>query len=366
MVELKRTPIYPLYQKYGAKTIDFGGWELPVQFSSILEEHDAVRNHAGLFDVSHMGEIVLRGKDAMRLIQYLVTNDVSKMEIGQALYSPMCYPDGGIVDDLLIYRTGEEEYLLVVNAANTDKDLEWIEKHRDGDVEVQNISSSIAQLALQGPASEQILQRLTTYPLSELKFFRFVNDVEIAGKKVLLSRSGYTGEDGFEIYCDPTDAGELWEKILEEGKENGLLPCGLGARDTLRFEAKLPLYGQEIGPDTSPYEAGLGLWVKLDKESDFIGKDVLKEQKEQGAPRKLVGIEMIDRGIPRHGYSVLFNDEVVGFVTTGTQSPTLKKNVGLVLIRADLAKVGQELYVEIRGKNLKAVVVKTPFYKRAK
>lgn len=366
MVELNKTPLYPLYQKYGAKTIDFGGWELPVQFSSILEEHDAVRHRAGLFDVSHMGEILLRGKDALRLIQYLVTNDVSKMEIGQALYSLMCYPDGGVVDDLLIYRTGEDEYMLVVNAANTDKDWEWIEKHREGEVEAKNISSSVAQLALQGPFAEQILQKLTTYPLHTIKFFRFAQDVDVAGKKALISRSGYTGEDGFEMYCDPADAPYLWEKILESGKEEGILPCGLGARDTLRFEAKLPLYGQEIGPDISPYEAGLGLWVKLEKDSDFIGKDVLKEQKQNGVSRKLVGIEMIDRGIPRHGYPIIHNDEVVGVVTTGTQSPTLKKNVGLALIKTELANIGQELYVEIRGKNVKAIVVKTPFYKRTK
>jgi aminomethyltransferase len=366
MSQLKRTPLFPLYEKYGAKTIDFGGWELPVQFSSILEEHEAVRTRAGLFDVSHMGEVTIKGKDALKLIQTLITNDASKMEIGQAIYSPMCYPDGGTVDDLLIYRTGEEEYLAVVNAANIDKDVEWIEKHADGEVEVKNISAETAQLAIQGPLAERILQKLTSEDLSQIKFFRFKQDVDLDGSKALVSRTGYTGEDGFEIYCSPEDAVKLWDKILEAGKEEGILPCGLGARDTLRFEAKLPLYGQEITADITPIEAGLGFWVKVDKEVDFIGKEVLKEQKEKGAPRKLVGIEMVERGIPRHGYPVMVNDEEIGVVTSGTQSPTLKKNVGLALIKADFAQEGQELDVIIRGKRVKAVVVKTPFYRRPK
>lgn len=366
MSELKRTPLFPHYAKYGAKTIDFGGWELPVQFSSIIEEHEAVRNRAGLFDVSHMGEVIIRGKDALSLIQYLVTNDASKIEIGQAIYSPMCYPEGGIVDDLLIYRTAEEEYLLVVNASNTEKDMEWIEKHREGDVEVVNISNDTAQIAIQGPLAQDILQKLTSFNLGEIGFFRFKEDVEVSGKKALVSRSGYTGEDGFEIYCSPEDVGELWNTLLEVGKSDGLLPCGLGSRDTLRFEAKLPLYGQELSPEISPLEAGLGMWVKLDKEMDFVGKEFLKEQKAKGVPRKIVGIEMIDRGIPRHGYPVFVNDTQIGTVTTGTQSPTLKKNVGLVLINSELAKEGQEVFVEIRGKHLKAVIVKTPFYRRNK
>lgn len=366
MAELKRTPLYPVYAKYGAKTIDFGGWDLPVQFSSIMEEHDAVRNRAGLFDVSHMGEVNVKGKDALKFLQYLMTNDVAKLEIGQAIYTPMCYPDGGIVDDLLIYRTAENDYLLVVNASNTDKDVEWIEKHLEGEVEVTNISNKFAQLAIQGPLAESILQKLTSQDLQEIKFFRFKEDVEIAGKKALVSRSGYTGEDGFELYCAPEDVVALWEKLLEAGEPEGILPCGLGARDTLRFEAKLPLYGQELSPEISPLEAGLGMWVKVDKESDFIGKEFLKEQKQNGVPRKIVGIEMIDRGIPRHGYPVFVDSEQIGEVTTGTQSPTLKKNVGLALIKTEYAKEGQEVFVEIRGKHVKAVIVKTPFYRRSK
>lgn len=367
MAELLKTPLYPVYSKYGAKTIDFGGWDLPVQFSSIKEEHEAVRTKAGLFDVSHMGEVTVKGPDALAYLQKMVTNDVSKLEDGKALYSPMCYPDGGTVDDLLIYKKADLDYLVVINAGNIDKDVEWLEKHVEGDVEVINVSPEVAQLAIQGPLAQQTLQKLTSQDLSEITFFRFVDNVELAdGIKGLVSRTGYTGEDGFEIYLDPAEAINLWDQILEAGKEDGVIPCGLGARDTLRFEAKLPLYGQEITPDISPIEAGLGFAVKVDKEADFIGKEVLKEQKENGATRKLVGIEMTDRGIPRHGYPVFVGGKKVGEVTTGTQSPTLKKNVGLVLIDKAYSELGQEVEVQIRNKNIKAVVVKSPFYRRPK
>ncbi|MCF6094199.1 glycine cleavage system aminomethyltransferase GcvT [Microaerobacter geothermalis] len=366
MSQLKRTPLFPVYEKYGGKTIDFGGWELPVQFSKIQEEHEAVRSRAGLFDVSHMGEVMVKGKDALSYIQMLITNDVSKLEVNQALYSPMCYPDGGTVDDLLVYKLADDEYLLVINASNIEKDVEWMKKHLEGEVTVTNVSSETAQLALQGPLAEQVLQKLTDTDLSHIGFFRFHKNMDLDGIQALVSRTGYTGEDGFEIYLSPEDAISLWDKILEAGKDEGVLPCGLGARDTLRFEAKLPLYGQELTADITPIEAGLGFAVKTDKVEDFIGKEVLKDQKENGAPRKLVGIEMIDRGIPRSHYPVYAGDEKIGEVTTGTQSPTLKKNVGLVLIKKEYAELGQELDVEIRGKRLKAAVVKTPFYKRNK
>jgi aminomethyltransferase len=367
VAELLKTPLYPAYSKYGAKTIDFGGWDLPVQFSSIKEEHEAVRTKAGLFDVSHMGEVTVKGPDALAYLQKMVTNDVSKLEDGMALYSPMCYPDGGTVDDLLVYKKVDHDYLVVINAGNIDKDVEWLQKHVEGDVEVLNVSPDVAQLAIQGPLAEQTLQKLTAQDLSEITFFRFKDNVELVGGiKGLVSRTGYTGEDGFEIYLDPSDAISLWDHILEAGKEDGVLPCGLGARDTLRFESKLPLYGQEITPDISPIEAGLGFAVKVDKEADFIGKEVLKDQKENGAPRKLVGIEMIDRGIPRHGYPVFIEDKKVGEVTTGTQSPTLNKSVGLVLIDKAYSELGQEVEVQIRNKNVKAVVVKSPFYRRPK
>jgi len=366
MSQLLRTPLYPVYSEYGAKTIDFGGWDLPVQFSSIKDEHEAVRTKAGLFDVSHMGEVSVKGPDALAYLQKMVTNDVSTLVDGKALYSPMCYPDGGTVDDLLVYKKADHDYLVVINAGNIAKDVEWLQKHVEGDVEVINISDQVAQLALQGPLAEQVLQKLTTFPLQEIKFFHFKDQVELNGISALVSRTGYTGEDGFEIYLDPQDAISLWKAILEAGKEEGVLPCGLGARDTLRFEAKLPLYGQEITADITPIEAGLGFAVKVDKETDFIGKEVLKEQKENGAPRKLVGIEMIERGIPRHGYPVFVGEQKIGEVTTGTQSPTLKKNVGLALLDATYATIGQEIEVEIRNKPVKAVVVKSPFYKRSK
>ena len=365
MADLKRTPLFASYQKYGAKLIDFGGWELPVQFSGILEEHKAVREKAGLFDVSHMGEVDVKGKDALQFIQKMITNDASKLVDGKALYSPMCYPDGGTVDDLLVYRYNQEHYLLVINAANIEKDVAWLLEHVEGDVEVKNISEEVSQLALQGPIAENVLQRIADIELSAIGVFEFKADVRLKEIKALVSRTGYTGEDGFEIYLSNDDAPKLYDIILEIGKEDGVIPCGLGARDTLRFEAKLPLYGQELSATISPLEAGIGFFVKLDK-TDFIGKDALSQQKEQGLPRKIVGIEMIERGIPRSHYPVYVGDEQIGEITTGTQSPTLKKNLGLALLKTDFTSIGTEVWVEIRNKKVKAQVVKTPFYKRSK
>lgn len=367
MADLKRTPLFEIYKEYGAKTIDFGGWELPVQFSSIKEEHEAVRTKAGLFDVSHMGEVDVSGSGSLDYLQKMVTNDVSKLQNGGAQYTAMCYENGGTVDDLLVYKLEDHHYLLVINASNIDKDVEWLEKHVQGDVRIDNLSEKMAQLALQGPAAERVLQTLVVeMDLSEIGFFKFRQKVVIKGKEALISRTGYTGEDGFEIYCDAGDAVDLWKEILAAGAQDGVIPCGLGARDTLRFEANLALYGQELSPEISPLEAGIGFAVKLNKEANFIGKDALKRQKETGVPRKLVGIEMIDRGIPRHGYPVFVGEELIGEVTTGTQSPSLKKNIGLALITSEKAELGQEVDVEIRGKRLKAKVVSTPFYRREK
>ena len=364
MGELKHTPLIGVYKEYGGKTIDFGGWELPVQFSGIKQEHEAVRTTAGLFDVSHMGEFTVRGPGSLPYLQLTMTNDVSKLRAGRAQYSAMCYEDGGTVDDLIIYKKAEDDYLLVVNASNIDKDFEWLQKYAGEDVELTNISNQMAQLALQGPMAADILQEhVEDIDLSAIGFFSFCENVMINGVSVLISRTGYTGEDGFELYCKSEDAVKLWHDLLTFGKDKGLLPCGLGARDTLRFEAKLPLYGQELSSEITPIEAGIGFAVKTDKEN-FIGIEVLKEQKENGAPRKLIGIEMIDRGIPRHGYRVFVKDEEIGEVTTGTQSPTLKKNVGLALIKTEYAIQGEEVEVEIRGKKLKAKIISTPFYKR--
>ena len=364
MSELKRTPLFDCYAKYGGKTIDFGGWELPVQFSSIKEEHDAVRNRAGLFDVSHMGEIFVEGPGAEAYLQKLLSNDISKIAIGSAQYNAMCYENGGVVDDLLTYHLDDNRYLLCVNAANIEKDFEWMLSQKFGDVTITNKSNDYAQIALQGPLAEEVLQTLTSENLVNIKYFKFKDNVKILGHCVLVSRSGYTGEDGFEIYGTPEAIIDLWGKILEAGKEKGVVPAGLGARDTLRFESCLPLYGQELSAQITPLEAGIGFAVKLN--TDFIGRDALAAQKEAGLKRKLVGIEMIGKGIPRHGYKVWKDGQQIGEVTTGTQSPMTKRNIGLALMDISLATIGTEVEIEIRGKFIPAVVVETPFYKRAK
>ena len=363
---LKRTPLFDEYAKYGGKTIDFGGWELPVQFSSIKEEHDAVRNRAGLFDVSHMGEIFVEGPDALPYLQKMLTNDVSKIAVGGAQYSALCYETGGVVDDLLTYRLEDNRYLLCVNAANIEKDFNWLQQHVEGDVTLTNASTDYAQIALPGPLSEEVLQTLTDTDLTTIKYFKFQDQVTVGGHIVLVSRSGYTGEDGFEIYGSPEAIKDLWNNILEAGKDKGVVAAGLGARDTLRFEACLPLYGQELSKDISPLEAGIGFAVKLAKDPQFIGQQALIEQKENGLPRKSVGIEMIDKGIPRHGYKVFKDGQEIGEVTTGTQSPMTKRNIGLALIDAKFAEIGINVEIEIRSKLVKAVVVETPFYKRSK
>lgn len=365
-IQLKRTPLFNQYQRYGAKVIDFGGWELPVQFSSILEEHEAVRNEAGLFDVSHMGEVLVEGKEAESYLNYLVTNDVTKLQCNQAQYTAMCYPDGGTVDDLLIYKISSEKYLLVINAANIEKDLDWMEQQLSGDVTIQNVSDHIAQLAIQGPKAEAILQLLTTINVAEIGYFHFVEQGTVGGvKDVLISRTGYTGEDGFELYVAAEKAVLLWNELLKVGKPLGLKPCGLGARDTLRFEACLALYGQELSNVISPLEAKIGFAVKTNKENEFIGKASLLAQKTEGLKQKLVGLEVTGRGIPRHGYRVYSSDgEEIGFITSGTHAPSLKKSLGLALIKTGFTEVGTKLKIGIRQKLVDAVVVKTPFYKR--
>lgn len=370
---LKRTPLFPCYgETEGARCIDFGGWELPVQFSGIQAEHEAVRRRAGLFDVSHMGEFLVTGPQAEQFLQRVTVNDVSRLLPGQAQYTLMCYPEGGVVDDLLIYRLGQERFMLVVNASNIGKDFQWLESHLPdaGDaavpaVELTDCSDATALLALQGPAAARILARVTDAPAGELAAFHFVEEAHVCGVQALISRTGYTGEDGFELYLRAEDAAAVWRGLLAAGKDGGLVPVGLGARDTLRFEARLPLYGQELSREITPLEAGLGIFVKLEK-GDFIGREALLKQKEEGLPRKLAGIEMLDRGIPRSHYPVYAgpDGEQIGEVTTGTQSPTLKRNVGLALLKREYSAPDTEVWVEIRGKRLKAQVVKTPFYKR--
>jgi aminomethyltransferase len=364
---LKRTPLYELHLKYGGNMIEFGGWSLPVQYTGIKEEHQAVRTGCGLFDVSHMGEVSVKGGDALALLQKLVTNDPARLAAGQVQYTPMCYPDGGVVDDLLIYKFGDTEYLLVINAANIAKDWAWILEQSAGlDVAINNLSETTAQLALQGRLAETILARLSDRPLADLKYYWFYPQSRVAGKEVLISRTGYTGEDGFEIYCRPEDASALWEALLETGKPLGLVPVGLGCRDTLRFEACLPLYGHELSATISPLEAGLSPFVKLEKPA-FNGQAALAAQKQRGLQRKIVGLKALGRGVARAGYPVLADDgRVIGSVTSGSYAPTLDQNLALALVEIDYAAVGQKLGFAVRGKIIAAEVVAKPFYKRKK
>lgn len=364
MSERKQTPLFPIYAKYGGKTIDFGGWDLPVQFTSIKDEHLAVRKEVGLFDVSHMGEIEISGENSVAFLQHLLTNNIEKLAIGRAQYTIMCYPDGGTVDDLVVYRLAEDKFLAVVNAANTLKDWEWMIENNEIGAELKNRSGEISQLALQGPKAAELLQKEVAIDVAKIPFFGFQENVELFDCKVLLSKSGYTGEDGFEIYLNNEDAISVWEALVAKGAK----PIGLGARDTLRLEAVLALYGQELSQNISPLEAGLSFAVKLQKEADFIGKEALIKQKKDGLKRKLVGIEMIDRGIARRGYPVYdtTGEKQIGEITSGGPSPSLNKNIALALIESDYAQEGKELVIGIRAKKGKAKIIPTPFYKRSK
>lgn len=361
---MKRTPVFSRHTALGGRMVDFATWELPVQYSGIIAEHEAVRTAAGLFDVSHMGEIAIRGAGALDLVQHLVTGDVAKLRDRQVLYSMLCYEDGGVVDDLLVYRHSATDFLLVVNASNTDKDFAWIRGHASSDTEVANVSASFAQLALQGPRAQDILQQLTHFPLAAIPFFCFEPQVSLSNTSVLISRTGYTGEDGFEIYLASDDAPTLWDAILHAGQAYGIVPAGLGARDTLRFEAGLPLYGHELDQDISPLEANLGPFVKLKKQATFLGQRALQIQSETGIPRELVGISMTDRGIPRPGCAVMKGHVKVGHITSGTYSPTRKENLGLALVVRSSVGVGEELSVIVRGKPLLAQRITLPFYSK--
>jgi aminomethyltransferase len=356
--ELRRTPLYDEHKDLGARLVDFAGYEMPVQYEGIKAEHNAVRNHAGLFDVSHMGEAVFRGPDAESAVQRLVTRDVGRLNVGQAGYSAVCYEDGGTVDDVIVYKR-EDDFLIVVNASNREKDLAHFMEHtEDLDVDVADESDDWALLALQGPEAEQLLQGATDADLSDLKPFRFVEG-EVAGSPALISRTGYTGEDGFELYVGPGDAPGIWRTLIEAGAT----PAGLGARDTLRLEAGLCLYGNELDPETTPLEAGIGFAVHLDKEHEFIGQAALKGEQENGLRKKLVGFEMEGRGIGRHDHQVTVDDETVGRVTSGTKSPTLDRAIGLALVGPG---VEDRFDVVIRDRPVPAKAVPIPFYKRDK
>ena len=359
---LRKTPLNYVIRNSGAKLVDFAGWEMPVQFRSVIDEHLAVRTRAGLFDVSHMGEIRVEGPDALPLLQRLTPNDVSKLAVGQAHYTGLLTPQATFVDDILIYRRAADRFLLCVNASNTEKDFRYVRENASGLVRVEDASPEYSQLALQGPRSATILSRVAEQKVEAIAGYHFI-EASVLGAPAILSRTGYTGEDGFEIYLVPEKAEEVWLALLEAGKKEGLVPCGLGARDTLRLEARMPLYGNDIDETVTPLEAGLGFMVRLEK-GDFVGSPILRRQKELGVERKLMGFELTGRGIPRHGYPLRVGGREVGRVTSGTFAPFLRKSIGLGYVPAEAARIGQEVEVVIRDSAVKGTIVKTPFYKR--
>ena len=350
----KRTCLYDKHVELGALMSPFGGFEMPIQYAGIAVEHQAVRGKVGLFDVSHMGEVTVRGKDAERYVQHIFTNDIAGAPVGKIYYGMMCYENGGTVDDLLVYKMEENDFCLVINAANIDKDWAWMQQHAIGfDIDLQNRSEFYGQIAVQGPESEQVMESVLGIPCSELTFYM----VKTVGD-VIVSRTGYTGEDGFEVYATPEYIRECWDKLIAAGVQ----PCGLGCRDTLRFEAGLPLYGDELTEEISPVMAGLSMFVKLDK--DFIGRDALLKQKTEGVAKKLVGIELADKAIPRHGYTVLKDGQVIGEVTTGYHTLSTDKSVCMALVDSQYASLGTEVEIQIRKKTFAGKVVKKLFYEK--
>ena len=364
---LKSTPLNAAHRRLGGRMVDFGGWDMPVQYpAGTVEEHMRTRTHSGLFDVSHMGEIEVRGADAISFVNQVTSNDVTKLVDGQAQYSALTTPKGTVVDDLLVYRFAQDHLLLVVNAGTTEKDWDWISSHlKGGAVELRNVSSEYCQIAIQGPEAVGILQPLTNLPLDEIKYYHF-REGAVDGVPSIVSRTGYTGEDGFEVYAAADKAEQLWNKLLDAGNfgaAEGVLPCGLAARNTLRLEAGLALYGHEIDETTTLLEANLGWICKLNK-GEFEGRAALAQQKESGVSRRLVGFEMTERGIARDDQEVLVNGEHVGRVTSGSPAPFLKKNIGFAYVLVQFAGEGQEIQIDVRGRAVSAKIVKTPFYKR--
>lgn len=358
----KRTCLYDKHVALGALISPFGGYDMPIQYNGIVEEHNAVRNHCGVFDVSHMGEVSVKGADAEKFVNHIFTNDITEAPIGKIFYGLMLYPNGGAVDDLLVYKCSENVFLLVINAANIDKDIEWIMQNKDGyDVEIVNESDNYGEIAIQGPESETVIESVLGISCAELTFYTF-KEIEYNGETIIISRTGYTGEDGFEVYASHRLICKFWDQLIASGK---VAPCGLGCRDTLRFEVGLPLYGDELSENITPIEACLGIFVKTDKE-EFIGKEVVKKQKEEGAPRKLVGIELHEKAIPRHGYEVLSDDgEVIGYVTTGYRCISVEKSVALALINAKYANMGAPVKIKIRKKVFGGTIVARKFYKKS-
>ena len=365
---LKKTPLNKVHRELGGKMVDFGGWDMPVQYAAgVITEHLRTREHSGLFDVSHMGEFYVEGADAIKFVDKLTTNDVTKLVDGQAQYSAFTREDGTVVDDLLVYRFDVDKLLLVVNASTTEKDWDWITSHvSEETITLTNASADYCQIAVQGRDAVKILKRLTDTNLDEIKYYHFTVG-KVDGVDAIISRTGYTGEDGFEVYANRDYAERLWKKFLEVGNygsETGILPCGLAARNTLRLESAMSLYGHEISDEITPLEANLGWICKL--KTEFIGRDALVVQKEKGLTRKLVGFEMTDKGIARDGFDVYINDEKVGVVTSGSPAPFLKKKIGLAFVPTEFANVGQAIKIDVRGKHLAAEIVPIPFYKREK
>ena len=362
--DLKRTPLNSVHRRSGARMVDFGGWDMPVQYSGIIEEHNAVRSAVGLFDVSHMGEIEIRGPEALSLVDYVSSNNAAKLKNGQAHYSGLLYEHGGFVDDILVHKVDDDHFFLCVNASNQEKDYDYISTMNFKKATVEYASERYAQIAVQGPKALPTLQKLTKTPLETIKYYWFV-DGEVNGVPARIARTGYTGEDGCEVYVAPDMAEGIWDALMDAGQEFGIRPCGLGARNTLRLESKMALYGHEIGPSISPLEADLAWIVKFEKD-EFLGRAALAKQRDSGVTRKLVGFEMKGRGIGRDGYEVLLDGQPAGWVTSGGPAPTLNKNIGLCYLPAEAAEPGRTIHISIRNQPVEAVTVPTPFYKRAK
>jgi len=357
---LKRTPLHAAHVRLGARMIPFGGWDMPVQYSGIVEEHRAVRSAVGCFDVSHMGEFEFRGPDALQTLQRLTTNDVSTLGVGQVQYSLLCYEDGGIVDDLTLYRLTDDHYMMTVNASNIDKDWAWVSSHLDGHVEAKNVSEDTGLIAVQGPHAERLLGRLSDVDVTTIGYYHF-RQGRVGGVPAIVSRTGYTGEDGFELYLPAASTAVVWEGLLAEGKGEGATPIGLGARDTLRLEMKYALYGNDIDQTTNPLEAGLG-WVVKPAKGAFLGRDAIERVRAAGLARRLVGFEMVERAVARHGYPILHEGTSVGVVTSGSYGPSVDKYIGIGYVPTALAPVGSGIAIEVRGRGQGARVVKTPFH----
>jgi glycine cleavage system T protein (aminomethyltransferase) len=366
---IRKTALNAVHRQLAAKMVEFNGWDMPVEYSGIIAEHMAVRTGVGVFDVSHMGDIRLAGPEALAAVQHISMNDASRLAIGQAQYSALLYPQGTFVDDVIVHRLDEQEYLLVINAGTREKDFNWVRDNtRQFDCAVENLSDDFTQVAIQGPRGVDVVQKLTDAKLSAVKFYWVTRGTICGLKDILIARTGYTGEDGFEIYvpADEKTSASVWNQVLEAGREFGILPCGLGARNTLRLESKLPLYGHEISDTINVWEAGLDRFCKMEK-PEFVGREALEKAKSAGLNRTLVGLEMVERGIARDGYRILNSSgQQIGYVTSGSYAPFLKKNIALAYVPPELAEVGSEVLVEIRNQGVKARVVPTPFYKRPK